>query len=188
MMENNQKTRTSGRQAWKKQSTRAKVLIRSIARNILSYHGLIIKLNYHVFKRRLLYLGKNVRLYKGLVIHNPNCVSIGNNSGIGNYCVIWGVGGVDIGEDVLIAAHTVIASAGHEDTDKKFIETITTKPVTIENNVWLGAGTIVLPGVTIGKNTIIGAGSVVTKDVPRDSVAVGNPARVIKKRQLVNLG
>ena len=54
-------------------------------------------------------------------------------------------------------------------------------PVHIGKNCWLGAGVIVLPGITIGDDTVVGAGSVVTKDIPSFSVAVGNPARVIKR-------
>ncbi len=54
-------------------------------------------------------------------------------------------------------------------------------PVTIGNHVWIGGGVIILPGVTIGDNVVIGAGSVVTKDIPSDSVAYGNPCRVVKK-------
>jgi len=56
-----------------------------------------------------------------------------------------------------------------------------THPVTIGDNVWICAGVIVLPGVTIGANSVIGAGSVVTKDIPPDSLAVGNPCKVIRK-------
>ena len=54
-------------------------------------------------------------------------------------------------------------------------------PIAIGDNVWLGGGTIVLPGVTIGDDSVIGAGAVVTKDVPADVLAVGNPARVVRK-------
>lgn len=54
-------------------------------------------------------------------------------------------------------------------------------PITIEDNVWIGGGTIVLPGITIGRNSVIGAGSVVTKSIPTYSVAVGNPCRVIRE-------
>lgn len=54
------------------------------------------------------------------------------------------------------------------------------RPITIEDNVWLGGGVIVCPGVRIGENSVIGAGSVVTKDIPHDVVAVGNPARVLR--------
>jgi maltose O-acetyltransferase len=54
------------------------------------------------------------------------------------------------------------------------------KPVTIGNNVWIGGGAIICPGVSIGDNCTIGAGSVVTKDIPSNSIAVGNPCKVIK--------
>lgn len=53
--------------------------------------------------------------------------------------------------------------------------------VKIENNVWIGAGAILLPGVTIGDNTVIGAGSIVTKDIPENVIAVGNPCRVMRE-------
>ncbi len=56
-------------------------------------------------------------------------------------------------------------------------------PITIGNNVWLGGGAIICPGVTIGENSSIGAGSVVTKSIPANSVAVGNPCRVIRPIQ-----
>ena len=55
------------------------------------------------------------------------------------------------------------------------------EPITIGDNVWLGGGAIVLPGVTIGDNTVVGAGAVVTRDLPADVVAVGNPARVVRR-------
>ena len=54
------------------------------------------------------------------------------------------------------------------------------RPITIGNNVWIGAGAVVLPGVTIGDNTVIGAGSIVTKDIPAHVVAVGNPCKVLR--------
>ena len=54
-------------------------------------------------------------------------------------------------------------------------------PVTIEDNCWIGAGSVICPGVTIGRNSVIGAGSVVTKDIPANSVAVGNPCRVLRE-------
>lgn len=53
-------------------------------------------------------------------------------------------------------------------------------PVKIGRNCWIGAGAVILPGVTIGDNTVIGAGSVVTRDIPENSVAVGNPCRVLR--------
>lgn len=54
-------------------------------------------------------------------------------------------------------------------------------PVTIGDNVWIGSGTIIMPGVTIGSNSVIGAGSIVTKDIPADCIAVGNPCKVLRE-------
>ena len=56
-----------------------------------------------------------------------------------------------------------------------------TAPVTIGDNCWIGAGAVICPGVTIGDNSVIGAGSVVTRDIPANSVAVGNPCRVLRE-------
>jgi maltose O-acetyltransferase len=55
------------------------------------------------------------------------------------------------------------------------------KPITIEDNVWIGGSAVLLPGVTVGLNAVVGAGAVVTKDVPPNAVVVGNPARVIRE-------
>jgi maltose O-acetyltransferase len=83
---------------------------------------------------------------------------------------------VNIGPNVqlLTPTHPVAAGPRREKWEAAL-------PITIGNNVWLGGGVIVLPGVTIGENTVVGAGSVVTRDLPANVVAVGNPARVIRK-------
>jgi maltose O-acetyltransferase len=74
----------------------------------------------------------------------------------------------------------VYAATHPIDAEKRIQGPELAKPVTIGKNVWVGGGSIILPGVTIGDNTTIGAGSVVTKDIPPDVVAAGNPARVLK--------
>ena len=87
-----------------------------------------------------------------------------------------------IGDYVLIAPKVVIATASHpinsilREKGYQF-----NRDVHIGNNVWIGAGAIILPGVTIGDNTVIGAGSVVTKDIPSNVVAVGNPCKVLRE-------
>ena len=58
-----------------------------------------------------------------------------------------------------------------------------TRPVLLKKNSWIGAGAIILPGVTVGENSIVGAGSVVTKDVPDNTIVVGNPAKVVRNVQ-----
>jgi acetyltransferase-like isoleucine patch superfamily enzyme len=109
-------------------------------------------------------------------------VSIGNNTGIGLSNVI--IGPVKIGNYVMLAQNIVISGLNHGYEDVTMpprVQKVVTKQITIEDNVWIGANCVVTAGVTIGKHAVIGAGSVVTKNIPEFSVAVGNPARVIKK-------
>lgn len=86
-----------------------------------------------------------------------------------------------IGDHVMIGPNVTIATAGHP-IDPVLRQKVGqfNIPVTIGNNVWIGANSVVLPGVTIGENSVIGAGSVVTKDIPANVVAVGNPCRVLR--------
>lgn len=87
-----------------------------------------------------------------------------------------------IGDNVLIGPNVVLATANHPvrpDIRRKAAQY--NLPIHIGNNVWLGAGVIVVPGVSIGDNTVVGAGSIVTKDLPADCVAFGNPCRVHRK-------
>lgn len=87
-----------------------------------------------------------------------------------------------IGDSVMIAPNVTIATGTHpvcpELREQVYQYNL---PVRIGNRVWIGAGTIILPGVTIGDDTVIGAGSVVTKDIPANVVAVGNPCRVLRE-------
>jgi acetyltransferase-like isoleucine patch superfamily enzyme len=109
-------------------------------------------------------------------------VLIGNNTGIGLSNVI--IGPVKIGNYVMLAQNIVISGLNHGYEDITLpprSQQVITKQITIEDDVWIGANCVVTAGVTIGKHAVIGAGSVVTKDIPEFSVAVGNPARVIKK-------
>lgn len=98
-----------------------------------------------------------------------------------NFCVL-DEARVTIGDNVFIGPNTGIYTACHPlDPAERNKGVEWAEPVTIGNNVWIGGGTTILPGVTIGDNCTIGAGSVVSRDIPADSVAVGNPCRVIRK-------
>ena len=109
-------------------------------------------------------------------------VVIGDKTRIGLHCTI--IGPVTIGNNVNLAQGIVVTALNHNFTDctKRIDEQgISTKEVTIGNDVWIGANATILPGVTIGQHCVVAAGSVVTKDVPDYTVVGGVPARVMKR-------
>ena len=109
-------------------------------------------------------------------------IEVGENFYANYGLTILDVGKVTIGDNVQIAPHVLITTAGHPvhpvSRNSGYEYGI---PITIGSNVWLGGGVIVLPGVTIGNNAVIGAGSVVTKDIPDNVIAAGNPCKVIRR-------
>lgn len=87
-----------------------------------------------------------------------------------------------VGNSVMFGPNVTVATAGHPiDPELRAKVAQFNIPVNIGNNVWIGAGVIIMPGVNIGDNSVIGAGSVVTKDIPANVVAVGNPCRVMRE-------
>lgn len=127
--------------------------------------------------------GKNINVEKGAMF-SPN-ISIGDNSGIGVNCFLNS--GIRIGKNVMMGpeVHVYTTNHRHDRLDIPMIEQgmQNTREVVIEDDVWIGAKSIILPGVRIQKGSIIGAGSVVTKDVPPYTIVAGNPAKVIKQRE-----
>ena len=91
-------------------------------------------------------------------------------------------GEIFVGDKVMFGPNVTIATANHPIEPSLREDCMQyNKPVHIGENVWVGAGTVIVPGVTIGKNSVIGAGSVVVKDIPENVVAVGNPCRVLRE-------
>jgi len=131
-------------------------------------------------------LGNNVSLQENTLISaNRGHVTIGDNSWLGPHSVIYGNGGVDIGNHVLVASHCVINTVSHNFSKTNTpmnCQGINTDPVTIENDVWIATGAVILQGVRIGYGSIIGAGAVVTKSIPPFSIALGVPARITGNR------
>lgn len=112
-------------------------------------------------------------------------IRIGDDCSFNPYCVIYGHGGLRIGNSVRIAAHTVIVPANHNFDDPHTpirLQGLTTKGITIGNDVWIGAGVRIMDGVEIGNGCVVAAGSVVTKSVPNGAVVAGVPAKVIRVR------
>lgn len=111
-------------------------------------------------------------------------VEIGENFFANVNCVILDEAKVSFGDNVFIAPNCGFYTAGHPlDADSRNRGLEYARPIRVGHNVWIGAQVCVLPGVTIGDNCVIGAGSVVNRDIPANSLAAGNPCRVVRKFQ-----
>lgn len=131
-----------------------------------------VDMNFHCECGKHIFIGDKV-------IINMNCTFLDDNY-------------ITIGNNVLIAPNVQLYTATHPvSASERFVENWDEKsgelffrtkalPITIGNDVWIGGGVIVLPGITIGDNCVIGAGSVVTRSIPSNSLAVGNPCKVIR--------
>jgi acetyltransferase-like isoleucine patch superfamily enzyme len=131
-------------------------------------------------------IGDNCRIYENVILatYGGN-IKIGNHSSINPFCVLYGHGGLTIGDDLRMATHSIIIPANHiyENVDIPIrLQGLDKKGVIIEDNVWIGAGVKILDGVTIEKNSIIAAGAVVNKKVIMNSIVGGVPAKLIKIR------
>ena len=112
-------------------------------------------------------------------------ISVGEHFYANYDCIILDVTKVQIGNNVLFGPRVCLYTAGHPINAATRNEELEFGiPITIGNDVWLGGNVIVNPGVTIGNNVVIGSGSVVIKDIPDNSVAVGNPCKVIREIKL----
>ncbi len=145
--------------------------------------GIRSRLRWEYWRSRLASLGENTSIFANVVIHNPQMVSIGNGCSIAEFVHIWGGGQVTIGDNVLVASHVAITSMTHDPKAEIFSQTSVKQPVVIEDNVWIGAGAVILPGTRLESGCIVGAGAVVTKDVPADWIVTGVPAQRLRRRK-----
>ena len=136
----------------------------------------------HEFMGRILDkpLDESTTVLPPLYIDYGKPVTIGKRCFIQQCCTFFGRGGIEIGDDVFIGPKCNLITINHDVNPDNRSATYG-KPIKIEDKVWLGINTTILPGVTLGYGCIVGANSVVTKDVPPMTIVAGNPARIIKK-------
>lgn len=156
---------------------------------------LIALLRGFFFKFFLKKAGKNLRIQHDFLYRNLRYISVGNNVYIGHHSEILGSKkGIKIGNHVMISQYVLLISSNHAHDNPKIpmdLQPELTEKITIEDDVWVGSHSIILPGVIVHKGAIIAAGSVVTKDVPEYGIVGGVPAKLIRfrfdKKTLKNL-
>ena len=171
------------------------VLVRMAARRRLlrtaALSGASVGLNVEVIGLERLTLGKGTVVQSNVTLHCGGMdwtngggeVRFGQNCFVGHGVVLYGGGGITIGDDVLVSPCVVITSHEHSyDAQGESMRTQPTRfrPVSIDPNVWIGSGAIILPGVHLGAGCIVGAGAVVSRSVEPGALVLGIPARQAK--------
>ena len=148
--------------------------------------GLVLRPGYRAGRPGSLVVGAGSQLDTGVVLDAwGGSIAVGANVFIGPYAVVYGQGGVEIGDGCLVSMHCRILSSEHTIPPLGRgirAEPDILKPTRLGRDVWLGAGVTVLGGVRIGDGCVVGAGAVVTRDLPAGSIAVGVPARITGQR------
>ena len=161
----------------------------NIVKDTVHYVEILNKLSNSEIQRRRDFLRTFVaKLDEGAMINSPfymefaNHLEMGVNSFINYDCIMLNNAMVKLGDNVLVGPKVSFYTAMHPiDAKQREQWLVYAKPITVEDNVWIGGSATILGGVTIGKNAIVGAGAVVTKDVEPNTIVVGNPARVLRK-------
>lgn len=161
----------------------------NIVKDTVHYVEILNKLSNSEIQRRRDFLRTFVaKLDEGAMINSPfymefaNHLEMGVNSFINYDCIMLNNAMVKLGDNVLVGPKVSFYTAMHPiDAKQREQWLVYAKPITVEDNVWIGGSATILGGVTIGKNAIVGAGAVVTKDVEPNTIVVGNPARVLCK-------
>lgn len=161
----------------------------NIVKDTVHYVEILNKLSNSEIQRRRDFLRTFVaKLDEGAMINSPfymefaNHLEMGVNSFINYDCIMLNNAMVKLGDNVLVGPKVSFYTVMHPiDAKQREQWLVYAKPITVEDNVWIGGSATILGGVTIGKNAIVGAGAVVTKDVEPNTIVVGNPARVLRK-------
>lgn len=126
--------------------------------------------------------GSDLKIEQGFHCDYGDKISFGDRVYLNINCTLLDAGEISLGDDVLVGPNVQILTVNHPiDAQQRLTKKSLVGDVVIGNNVWIGAGSILLPGVKIDTNSVIAAGSVVTKDVAANMVVAGNPAKIIKR-------
>jgi maltose O-acetyltransferase len=131
--------------------------------------------------------GRNLDIRFPVKFEGKEFIEIGDDVSINAFVHIWGHGSLKIGNRVMIASHSIITTLSHDTNYKcmRFAPTVS-KPIVIEDDVWIGSNVTILPGVTIGKGAVLGACSLINKDVPPYAIMIGSPGKVLKIRKTID--
>ncbi len=137
---------------------------------------------FEYWRRRLQGLGDGTNFYGRVVIYNPQNVTVGANSTLNEGVIIIAkTEGIHIGNHVRISANVLIAGTGLDTDNWSVPYKHVSKPVDIEDGVWIGSGAQIMPGIRLGRQCVVAAGAVVTRDVEPSTIVAGVPARIVSK-------
>lgn len=156
-------------------------VLNSVANRLRSY---LEGMNDRTLKSKLKFCGSSVSIEHPVSFQGLEQISIDDDVSIAAFVHVWGNGGLTIGKRVMIASNTSITTITHDHGRADMYKTIVAAPVVIEDDVWIGANSVIMPGVRLKKGCVIGAGSVVTKDVESMTIVAGVPARLLKTREI----
>ena len=126
--------------------------------------------------------GENCSIKPPFLCDYGEFIVLGRNFFANYGCKFVDGGTITFGNNVLVGPGCTFVTVNHAiEPERRHGGVMQCKPITVGDNVWIGAGVQIMPGITIGNNVVIGAGSIVTKDIPDNSVAVGNPCKVIRE-------
>jgi galactoside O-acetyltransferase len=132
----------------------------------------------HKMRSQMADCGKNVVISSGFHVETPHLLSLGDDVSVARDVSIMGAGGCVIGRNSMIATRSLILTTTHDHHAADMHITSRHEPVIVENDVWIGAGAVLLPGSVIRRGAVVGAGAVVVGEVPMNSIVVGVPAKV----------
>lgn len=145
-----------------------------------------IGLRYFLYKMLFKRMGRNVTILEGAYLSNVSGIEVGDNTSIGFEAIMDGTSPIRIGRWVRMGPRVALITTKHNFERKDILikeQGNSSGPISIGDDVWLGAAVMIMPNVTVGTGVVIGAGSIVTKDIPEYAIAVGNPARVVRMRE-----